>query len=186
MTDFEGFPKIVRYTNEQFTITEKIDGTNAAFRILDGKVIAVQSRKRIITPGKESDNAGFAGWVMSHETQLVNEFGDGLHFGEWWGLGVQRGYGQPHKRFSPFNTKLWPEGRWVDIGLVEVRGVPVLVEGPIALLDVALDATHEAFATAGSVASPGYMNPEGCMVYLHGLGKYLKAPLDPTPKGEAA
>lgn len=180
--EFEAFPKIVRYVNEVFTITEKIDGTNAAFRIAEGKVVSVQSRKRLITP--DDDNFGFAAWVMGNEGEIVSEFGDGLHYGEWWGVGIQRNYGLTHRRFSPFNTFRWPDDRpYVNIGEVPVRGVPILVEGPLALLDVALGVTLEALSESGSVAAPGFTNPEGCMVFLHGLRKHLKAPFDPNPKG---
>src|SRR5882762_4949927 len=54
-------------------------------------VVYAQSRKRIITP--EQDNFGFARWVYDNAETLVHDLGEGLHFGEWWGSGIQRGYG---------------------------------------------------------------------------------------------
>ncbi|MCJ7726507.1 MAG: hypothetical protein MUP76_09000, partial [Acidimicrobiia bacterium] len=47
---------------------------------------------RWITP--EVDNYGFARWVKDHEEELRTGLGAGLHFGEWWGQGIQRRYGQ--------------------------------------------------------------------------------------------
>jgi len=99
-------------------ITEKIDGTNAAIGVVqtgwDGEAGAVsrphyrvyaQSRTRIITP--QSDNMGFAAWVQQHAEVLAQTLGEGLHFGEWWGVGIQRGYGLSERRFSLFNTARW-------------------------------------------------------------------------------
>src|ERR1035437_6203226 len=100
------FPKIARL-NRDIVITEKIDGTNAAIGIVEapftvsdgeggpefrGYRVYAQSRNRIITPGK--DNAGFAAWVESIKDIAIEVLGPGLHFGEWWGNGIQRGYGQ--------------------------------------------------------------------------------------------
>ena len=31
----------------------------------------------------------------------------GRHFGEWWGSGIQRGYGLDEKTFSLFNAYRW-------------------------------------------------------------------------------
>src|ERR1044072_4291110 len=101
--EFTPFPKIGRL-DKDMVVTEKIDGTNAAIVITEDGVIYAQSRKQFITPDK--DNAGFANWVQEHELEL-EALGPGVHFGEWWGSGIQRGYGLDHKRFSLFNTGRW-------------------------------------------------------------------------------
>src|SRR6185369_17529395 len=95
---FQPWPKIPRL-NRDITITEKIDGTNAAVGVsYDKAVVWAQSRTRIITP--QNDNAGFAKWVEQNARELADVLGPGLHFGEWWGQGVQRGYGMTRKFFS--------------------------------------------------------------------------------------
>lgn len=92
-------PKIGRLSRG-CTITEKIDGTNASVFIgayeTEG-LFLVGSRTRWITP--TSDNYGFAHWAHSHKDELL-QLGPGHHFGEWWGLGIQRRYGQLEKKFS--------------------------------------------------------------------------------------
>jgi len=184
---FQAFPKIDRYTNESFTITEKIDGTNACISFDlggDGESLFMtcQSRNRIIVPG--DDNAGFAKWAHENERELFEILGPGRHYGEWWGAGIQRRYGLDHKVFSLFNTYRWDvlgdEGDWV--GSARLACVPVLAIGPLDLLSVELGYTHHRLSAEGSKAAPGFMDPEGCMIYLHRLGRYLKAPLDATPK----
>jgi len=126
---FQKWPKIPRIENEVYHTSEKIDGTNAAIIIkpidlLDvepytdycvfnsnGMGIWTQSRKRLITPN--NDNFGFASWVRENGENLLT-LGEGYHYGEWWGQGIQRGYGLDHKRFSLFN----PEKQSTD----ETRG----------------------------------------------------------------
>ena len=83
------------------------------------------------------------------------------------------------KVFSLFNV-----GRWEDVDLELCKVVPVLYRGPFNLEKVrfALDALR----IAGSVAAPGFMNPEGVVVY-HTAGNYLfKATIenDEKHKGE--
>ena len=100
MNTFEAFPKIARLSRE-IVITEKIDGTNAQIYITEDGKIQAGSRNRIITP--EQDNFGFARWVEeNHEDLLL--LGEGRHFGEWWGQGIQRRYNLEEKRFSLFNS----------------------------------------------------------------------------------
>lgn len=94
MTEFIKFPKIPRLVNTQIIITEKIDGTNAQIVVPEDPTepLLVGSRNRVITPGKSTDNYGFAEWVSQHpELRLL---GHGTHYGEWWGVGIGRGYGQ--------------------------------------------------------------------------------------------
>ena len=102
---FEGFGKIARAQKAMgCVITEKIDGSNAQIIIEDGKIVAVGSRKRWIAPGKSTDNFGFAGWV-----ERLLGLGEGIHYGEWYGSGIQSGYGlvDGEKRFALFNTDRW-------------------------------------------------------------------------------
>src|SRR5687768_207065 len=85
---FQPFPKIARFSRE-IVITEKIDGTNAQVFIDESGNVIAGSRSRWITP--QDDNFGFAKWVAENRIDLLG-LGPGRHYGEWWGLGVQRGY----------------------------------------------------------------------------------------------
>jgi hypothetical protein len=141
---FTPWPKIARL-NREIVITEKIDGTNAAISIVempsgvvqvDGSYYHVyaQSRNRILTP--ENDNFGFARWVRTHAATLVRALGPGLHFGEWWGVGIGRGYDLRELRFSLFNVAKWGSTEGAT-GLANARlagaaiyTVPVLYTGP--------------------------------------------------------
>ncbi len=152
--DFEAFPKIPRY-NRGLLITEKIDGTNAQVAITeDGRVLA-GSRTRWVTP--EQDNFGFAGWVAAHEEEL-RQLGPGRHYGEWWGLGIQRGYGLYERRFSLFNALRWTAQPPPPCCSV----VPVLYRG-VMTADAVGEALRE--LRQGSRAAPGFMRPEGIVVY---------------------
>jgi hypothetical protein len=186
MTDFVPFPKIPRL-NREIVITEKIDGTNAAINITYDQggfpIVVAQSRKRIITPS--DDNHGFAKWVDQNRWELAETLGEGLHFGEWWGQGVQRGYGLTEKRFSLFNVSRWtPEtiGHLVPC----LRAVPILYEGPFTT--GAVDHQLDLLSEFGSVASPGFMDPEGVVVFHTASNSLFKATVkdDEKPKGRAA
>jgi hypothetical protein len=166
---FESFQKISR-ANKAFgcVITEKIDGTNAQIVIENGVIIGVGSRNRWIAPGKETDNYGFAGWVERNNDELLT-LGDGQHFGEWYGNGIQTGYGLKDKRFALFNT-----GRWSDptVRPACCDVVPVLYAGPFSR--EAVSGVMRELSTAGSIAVPGWMNPEGVVVYIPGSRTLLK------------
>lgn len=169
---FESFQKIARVKGDlSCIITEKLDGTNAQIVIEDGKIVGVGSRSRWIAPGKETDNFGFAGWVERNEEDLLH-LGDGVHFGEWYGSGIQRGYGLTNgeKRFALFNT-----GRWSAASArPDCCGcVPVIYSG--AYSQSAVDQVMKDLATNGSHAVPGFMRPEGVVVYIPGTRSLLKA-----------
>ena len=85
--EFKKWEKIPRENPFTVTISEKIDGTNACIVIIDGAIAEVQSRKRFITPG--DDNYGFALWVEENKDDLAS-LGDGYHYGEWAGEGIQK------------------------------------------------------------------------------------------------
>lgn len=201
MIEFQEFPKIPRLRRE-LCVTEKIDGTNAAvaWHPFDAtgssdNLIAThvlhdqhgvhlghyglyaQSRKQFITPQK--DNYGFAGWVSRNAEELT-KLGPGIHYGEWWGNGIQRRYDVPEKRFSLFNVMRWnPQNPPPACCHV----VPIL--GRDARDNVIQDALDD-LRTNGSRAAPGFMKPEGVIVWHSAARSYFKVLLegDDIPKGE--
>jgi len=182
---FVAFPKIPRL-NRDIIITEKIDGTNASVFIVNVDnpttfdsnwnmsknyitnrgpyFIYAGSRKRWITP--ESDNFGFAKWVKDNAEDLF-ELGEGHHFGEWWGQGIQRGYGLKEKRFSLFNIARWGKDA---IRPKCCHVVPALYTGPFDQMIITRQV--ELLARVGSFAAPGFKDPEGVIIY-HVAGNHM-------------
>lgn len=187
---FEAWPKIPRWSNERVTVTEKIDGTNAAVIVLpyspdhelmiqsgyacvlghdepdmpaEMRTFATQSRKRFIKPGKDTDNAGFAAWAWERRAELITTLGYGKHYGEWWGRGIQRGYDQDTNHFSLFRPWRYEDMIGEDSEVEGLRVVPTLYAGGAeGLLTTSIIlATLE---KEGSKAAPGYMRPEGIII----------------------
>lgn len=152
--DFIAFPKMARW-NRDIIITEKIDGTNASIFIGDDGEFLTGSRTRWITP--DDDNFGFSRWAHENKDELLL-LGHGHHHGEWWGQGIQRGYGLTEKRFSLFNVHKWGENR---PGCCHV--VPTLYHGAMHSNEVnkAINTLKE----KGSAAVPGFMTPEGVVIF---------------------
>lgn len=174
--EFKEFPKIPRLTRECI-ITEKLDGTNAQVYITDDGQFLTGSRNRWITP--EDDNYGFSKWAHANKDELL-KLGPGQHFGEWWGQGIQRSYGMKEKRFSLFNVK-----RWADDSLRPscCHVVPLLFRGIFDSQAVHL--CLDSLVTEGSRAAPGFMNPEGVIIYHIAAGVGFKKTIkkDEEPKG---
>lgn len=197
MIEFRAFPKMARLSRPCI-VTEKIDGTNACVHIEPGHptepnvihawrdeatvtdmVMLAGSRTRWITP--EDDNFGFAKWVKANAESL-RHLGTGTHFGEWWGQGIQRNYGLKEKRFSLFNVSRWGDVT-VRPGCCDV--VPMLWLGEFTSLNSVelLGQLQE----RGSLAAPGFMKPEGIVVYHVAAGVGFKKTIekDEAPKGMA-
>ncbi len=163
--DFAPFPKIPRLRNECMLITEKIDGTNAQIVIHPDGRIRCGSRNRWISV--DDDNYGFARWVEDHKAEILT-LGHGRHYGEWWGQGIQRGYGQPCKRFSLFNVM-----RPIEAVPACVSLVPILYKGGLDSTQV--DLAMARLKSEGSLAAPGCMHPEGIVIkYLSTKATYKK------------
>lgn len=188
---FEKFPSLKRM-KRNCVITEKIDGTNAQICFDAEGNMLVGSRKRQIWPegttGKEKgcDNQGFAQWAYSLKEELFEFLGEGRHFGEWAGLGIQRKYGLKQKVFLLFNTARFGPGRQEipeHLSLSGLGVVPVLYEG-IFTTD-AVDKTMAKLLETGSYIGQGFMNPEGVVVYHTALRDYFKITYehDMTGKG---
>lgn len=208
---FTPFPKMARLSR-QIIVTEKIDGTNAsilikplsegqiapasASAVVDGMAIYAGSRTRWITP--DSDNFGFAAWVRDHAIEL-SQLGEGHHFGEWWGSGIQRGYGltKGKKRFSLFNVVRWcPHGqapeqipstdprivKFQDVAPACCSLVPVLYRGGFDSLEI--EHCMNRLRRHGSYASLDFMNPEGIVVFHTAGNVGFKKTIycDETPK----
>lgn len=180
---FQTWGKIPRL-NRDIVITEKIDGSNAAIGVLDDGTVYAQSRKRLITP--QEDNAGFARWVADNEDVLRSSLGYGLHFGEWWGRGIQRNYGQTEKFFSLFNTARWGDlHESSPLWGINVRSVPVLYEGPFD--QEIISGTLKMLALVGSIAAPGFADPEGIIIFHTAANSMWKVTVkdDEKPKGSS-
>lgn len=202
MIEFKEFDKIPRFRRE-ICCTEKIDGTNAAVQIvpvteltggpadrhvidchnlfdqhhepIGQHVILAQSRKQFITPS--ADHYGFGGWVRDNAADLF-KLGPGTHYGEWWGAGIQRRYGQTRKRFSLFNVNRWGPGKKELPFCCDV--VPLLGYVQHDGIQAILNDLRE----NGSAAAPGFKPAEGVVLFHSQSRQYYKILLenDEVPK----
>ena len=170
--EFNKFNKISRLS-KPVVITEKIDGTNAQVCISEEGIVYAGSRSKWLWDSKDGfypggDNYGFGGWVKENIEDLKN-LGVGSHFGEWWGMGIQRKYGLKEKRFSLFNVHKWGENRpaWANHETFD----------SVMILKVLQDLRQ------GSIASPGFMNPEGIVIFHSASGTLFKKTFDDGRKG---
>lgn len=167
MPEFVEFPKIARLARE-IIVTEKIDGTNGVIYVgEDGEVLAGSRSQWIATKAKGgADNFGFASWAESNADEL-RTLGAGRHYGEWWGSGIQRGYGltKGDKRFSLFNVSRWSD-ELRDPATVPrpacCHVVPILYRG---MSWQAIEDCLNLLRVGGSLASPGFMKPEGVVIF---------------------
>lgn len=196
--EFPKFGKMPRWW-KSFTITEKIDGTNGVIRVWDretvpfgapviaiyhdefpeARYVAAGSRNRWITP--DADNHGFARWVSAHAEDAAR-LGPGVHYGEWYGSGVNRNYGlaQGEKRFALFNTYRWTEARPASFGVV-----PILWQGSGDDLSDGIEYSTNLLRNKGSLIAPGFMQPEGIVIHSDENHVFWKKYLDNdrNPKG---
>lgn len=182
---FPKFNKIPRWY-KQFTITEKVDGTNGVIQvwgpatvpfgqtgvirvevpILEGtetavRYVAAGSRTRWLDPTAGLDNHGFGRWVLEHAPEAA-QLGVGVHYGEWYGSGINRGYGYMNgeKHFALFNSFRWREHRPEGFGVV-----PVLWSGSGDDIDKGIGISLAELVYNGSVIAPGFKFPEGIVIY---------------------
>ena len=165
--EFKAWPKITRENPFKVTISEKINGTNACVIIQDDEIAGVQSRKRLITV--DDDNYGFAAWVNENKDDLIS-LGDGYHYGEWAGLGIQKNpHGLNGKKLFLFNTFRWNDenpNRPKCCGVV-----PVLFEGEL---------TPETIPGLLDELEKTNKNAEGVVVYYHSTRGYTKHTINST------
>jgi len=193
MIEFREFQKIGRWSRE-VVVTEKIDGTNASVFIGEDGEFLTGSRTRWITP--QDDNHGFSRWAHERRGELMR-LGPGMHYGEWWGNGIQRKYNVPDKRWSLFNVSRWclygsapavfptqdPRVVKTQDVLPECVGlVPTLWRGNMDNLDIAM--LMDNLRTSGSVAAPGFMKPEGIVIFHTANGALFKKTFEKDTEGK--
>jgi hypothetical protein len=188
MVEFQEFEKISRL-NREVIVTEKIDGTNGQVHIrpaegsqleygYDTQVeingvphyLRAGSRSRWVPHVGNDDNCGFGRWVYQNAHELA-ALGPGAHFGEWWGAGIQRKYGLASKRWSLFNVGRWKDAREDDLPLADKQqyAPPCCHVVPVIARGIGFDAVVQQALTTlrqqGSLASPGFMKPEGIVAF---------------------
>lgn len=176
MFEFKPWPKIQRLKTNTVTISEKIDGTNACVVIQEGKFVGCQSRNKIIKPG--DDNMGFASWAYERQ-ELLTELGEGYHYGEWAGPGIQKNpHCLPEKRFYLFDTRRHEFHDQTPMeGIVFV--VPMFYVGEYIKPD---GYTKEWLNEFGVANGNQEANPEGVMYYFHAFRTHIKAPIRSADK----
>jgi len=186
--DYPAFPKVARLTRSS-VLTEKIDGTNALVSVrrlsangddvVSGEIVVddrgqffgIRAGKRTAwLTGEHDDNFGFWCYVRDN-APMLKRLGEGDHYGEWWGPGIGRVYTITERRFSLFDQR-----KYVPPG---VHQVPVI---PTSHVSEGLAYLRE----HGSLADPGYAQPEGLIVRLLDSGLHYKvmSENDDKHKGE--
>lgn len=192
--EFESWGKTPRLFRDMI-ITEKVDGTNAAIRIVPVEILTpedhpiaiqktlnvalfAQSRNRMITP--ENDNYGFAEWVCENADTLAQDLYLGMHYGEWWGQGIQREYDVDYRSFALFNSRKMGKDGWFKTP--NVRAVPTLAKRTFD--QGVIEETLRDLRENGSHLNRDFKNPEGIIVYHSQIGQGFKVTLDNNDKGK--
>lgn len=224
-SDYPKFKSIPRL-HRRVVISEKIDGTNGLIDVIDHTsesidratsskdviegasiygtdpsgnryLIRAGSRNRWLAP--QSDNHGFFAWMAANADALA-ELGPGRHYGEWFGKGIQSGYGLDEKRFALFNTSRWYDPRHGYNLEYFLRDFPKAVQAPAVVttvpvlmitdgktLNAAVAEALHTLESQGSFIAPGFMEPEGVVIYHEAAGTYFKSTIknDESPKSLA-
>jgi len=205
--EFRNYGKIPRWVNEHVWVSEKIDGSNScvvieklttaevtyfwgiqapdAVKFLyfkdEAYVVRAQSRNKFITPGKGKDNFGFAQYVLDNADALVSVLGVGYHYGEYYGSGIQSGYGllTGEKHFALFPTHRVSRLSDNFEQIMSIPGLeiaPELYEGPFGegnCIEDCLNLLRENGSFAHSAR--GFARPEGVVVQFKLSGARYKA-----------
>jgi hypothetical protein len=203
--EFRNYGKIPRWGKELVWISEKLDGSNSCVVIEDvtesvfdytnlpdnavafieydyaSYAVYAQSRNKFIMPGKGKDNFGFAAYVQDNAIALVKVLGVGYHYGEWYGSGIQSGYGllNGERRFALFPTgrhTMWSDDYEKYTAVPRLEIAPELYEGPFGEGNCIEDCLN-LLRTEGSFAhsARGFARPEGVVVQFKLSGARYKA-----------
>jgi len=196
--EFKKYPKTPRLFRD-IVVTEKIDGTNAQIYIGEDGEFLTGSRNRWCTP--ENDHYKFSFWAHTYKDELIEGLGPGRHFGEWWGHGIQRGYGCQYgeQYFSLINGGRWCTSKeyqrnrpTMDPRIEKLQDIIPNIEGlsvvPILewLIPFDLDEIRDLLKTLkqhGSFAANKFNDPEGLVIWHQYSNTLFKYTFDDLPKG---
>jgi len=161
---FKKYPKIYKKHNVRMSITQKIHGSNA--QIIINNIgddqnpiydVKAGSRSRVLYLG--DDNFGFARFVNDNKLELAMFFGEGIHYGEWAGKGINSSEGLDDKYFVSFEWYLFKDN---VLPPSHVMKVPVLYDGNVDFNKI--NDCMDDLKTNGSKLVKGFMRPEGVVV----------------------
>lgn len=185
---YPSFNKIERLENIYCIISEKIDGTNGLIEI-NYDSVKFGSKNRYLE--SHEDNAGFMNFYSYHKNIFINTAKElnekeieisgetltkyeeiyPIHiYGEWFGKGIQRGYGLDKKFFMPFNPEY--AELLIEHEVPHIVRPYILYEGKFSE-KVATSSMHF-LKEEGSYVIPKYMKPEGIVIYFPKYNFYLK------------
>jgi hypothetical protein len=193
--EFTEWAKTARFFRDM-VVTEKIDGTNAAIRILPASAVSdddpncifkndeaalfAQSRTRLITPAPGKDNYDFAKYAAENAETLIRDLGFGIHFGEWWGKGIQREYGATERFFALFHSKRMGKDGYFETP--NLMAVPMLARRTFSQ-DVIEECLRD-LRENGSHVNRDFKTPEGIIIYHVPTKTITKVTLDNQDKGK--
>lgn len=165
--DFIEFKKIPRFNTVHMSITQKLHGTNAQVYIKDG-IIKAGCRSRYLSP-PSNDNMGFGAFVHANADAFIELLGEGRHFGEWVGKGINSGEGLKEKYFVLFDYWKYKDRPNLP---PQTLIVPVLYSGKLDIAEVwdALELLRQNGSqlrdAAGELLAPDFKRCEGIVISL--------------------
>ena len=186
--NYPSFSSIERLENIYCIISEKIDGTNGLIEIQNkannsntgSMIVKFGSRNRYIS--FSDDNAGFANFFRHYEKKFKNMAKEIIAssynedsqtdeiptenyplriYGEWFGKGIQRGYGLKDKFFMPFST-FYAE-KLIEYQVPNIVKPNIMYTGKFSqeIADTCMQTL-----TNGSLIIPEFKRPEGIVIHF--------------------
>lgn len=180
--EFRPWRSIERYQGIHVQIAEKLHGTSAQVHVqkqLDGtlKALAGKRTSYVGTTG----HFGFGEFVANNGQALCDSLGEGRHYGEWVGPGVNGQYGLTEKVFVLFNHRYHLPKKLAGKLPNRVDVVPVLYDGPYT--PTIIGETMDNLKASGSVFAPGFMKPEGVVLFFPQFNTMQKKVFKPEETG---
>lgn len=134
-------------------------------------------------PEKLHDNHGFSKWAHENKEALIAFLGEGYHFGEWCGKGIQNGEGLKEKGFYLFSPPIRYFKKYltdqiktpcdIEIPVPGLHFVPELFNGKLEddflnSIDGIIDHYAYNLQEEGSNIGDGSVKPEGLIVEING------------------
>ncbi len=179
---YKKYPKTQRFEKLTYTLSEKVDGTQATIVIPTNPECSLQAFSKNGPISVNKDNMGFAKFVLENEVEL-RKLGPGVHSGEFYGHKINRNYGLKTNKFMLFNAARYEKARMLqDAGYhcfptcVEVE---TIIEDNITVHNISnrIAIRHFELLEYGSFHVRGFMRVEG-MIIRDSMGRVFKHIID--------